>query len=125
MHTAQWMSSVFGPFLVILGLWVLFYSENISKIATSLKGNPSCFYLMAIVKLLIGLSVINTYNVWTMTLPVALTIFGWYMLLRGVMVLFVPQMAMKCWNHHAKNPKAWGFVHFVWGIILCYLAFWM
>ena len=37
MQNAMWLAAIFGPYLVIHGLWTIFYHDNMSKIWTSLS----------------------------------------------------------------------------------------
>ncbi|MGE0670634.1 MAG: hypothetical protein AB7H48_01725 [Parachlamydiales bacterium] len=125
MQNAMWLASIFGPLMVINGLWMLFYHDNISKIMTSIKNTPALFHCCAMINLLLGLAIVSQYNMWMMALPVFVTLLGWWLIIRGVMSLFVPQMMIKMMMGKGVNTKAWGVVTFVWGLLLCWLAFWM
>ena len=125
MQNALWLASIFGPFLAINGLWMLFYHENFSKIMTSIKNTPAIFHSGAMINLLIGLTILSQFNMWAMNLMVLVTVLGWCMVVRGVMALFVPQMFMKLIMGKSDKLKTWGVIHLVWGLLLCWLAFWM
>ncbi len=125
MQNAMWLASIFGPLMVINGLWMLFYHENISKIMTSVKNTPALFHSCAMINLLLGLAIVSQYNMWMMALPVFVTLLGWLLIIRGVMALFVPQMMLKMMIGKGANTKVWGFVTFIWGLLLCWLAFWI
>lgn len=124
MQNAMWLASIFGPFLMILGIWMLFYHDNMVKICASLKNTTCCLYVIAIINILIGLTVISQFNDWTMGLSILVTLFGWFILIRGLMGLFVPQVLMK-WAHDASWMKVKGIIPLVWGFGLCWFAFWM
>lgn len=125
MQNALWLASIFGPFLVINGLWMLFYHENMMKVMSSVKNTPAVFHCSAMICLLLGLTVLSQFNMWSMSLMVFVTLLGWALVARGVMALFVPQMLMKLTAAKADRIKTWGVIHFVWGLLLCWLAFWM
>lgn len=125
MQNALWLASIFGPFLVINGLWQVFYHENMMKVTTSMKNTPAAFHLCAMINLLLGLTVLSQFNMWSMSLMVFVTLLGWAFVVRGVMALFVPQMFMKIVFGKADRIKTLGTIHFVWGLLLCWLAFWM
>ncbi len=125
MQNALWLASIFGPFLVINGLWQLFYHENMMKVTTSMKNTPAVFHLCAMINLLLGLAVLSQFNMWAMSLMVFVTLLGWMFVVRGVMALFVPQMFIKIMCGKADRVKTMGVIHFVWGLLLCWLAFWM
>jgi hypothetical protein len=124
MHNAIWLASIFGPLMVINGLWMMFYHENVSKIFTSVKNTPALFHCCSMKNLLVGLTVVSLFNVWSMTLPVLVTLLGWWLIFRGVMALFIPQMMIKLMTGKGMNTKVWALLTFVWGILLSWLAFW-
>lgn len=124
MQNAMWLASVFGPFLMILGVWMLFYHDNMVKICASAKNTPCVIYVLALVNMLIGLTILSQFNVWMWGLSILLTLFGWFTLIRGIMGLFVPQVLLK-WAHDPSWMKVKGIVPLVWGFGLCWFAFWM
>jgi hypothetical protein len=124
MQNAIWLAAVFGPYLIIRGLWMLFYHENTGKIWTSIKNTPAVFHLGAVITLWLGLAVVNTYNIWMMNLTFFVTLLGWVMLVKGVFALFLPQVYFKTMMHSA-SIRVWGVIGIIWGLLLCWLAFWM
>ena len=125
MQNAVWLSSIFGPLLVILGLWMLAYGDNVVKVMASFKSTPSAFYLNGVVNLLIGLTIISQYNVWMWNVSVFLTLLGWGNLIRGILVFFIPQLLIKHTMTSHSFIKGVGIVPLVWGLILCWVAFFM
>jgi hypothetical protein len=124
MQNAMWLASIFGPLLIILGVWMLFYHDNMVKICASVKNTPSVLYVLSLINMLLGLTILTQFNVWVMGLSILVTLLGWFLLLRGIMALFVPQMLMK-WSHDPSWMKVKGIVPLVWGFGLCWFAYWM
>ena len=125
MQNAMWLASIFGPLLMIIGIWMLFYHENMVKVCTSCKNTPSVQYLWGVINMLIGLTILSQYNWWAWNLPLLITLLGWVTLIRGVMALFVPQLLMKFVMNEPGWVKIKGIIPLVWGFGLCWLAFWM
>jgi hypothetical protein len=125
MQNAMWLASIFGPLLMILGIWMLFYHENMVKVCTSCKNTPSVQYLMGIINMLIGLTILSQWNLWAWNLPLLVTLLGWVTLIRGVMALFLPHLLMKLATHDPGWLKIKGIIPLIWGFGLCWLAFWM
>lgn len=121
MDNSMWLASIFGPFLAIMGLWRLMHSDNLNKVITSFKTTPGLFYLMSAITLLIGLVVLNYYRSWHMSIPIILTLYGWLMVVRGVVGFFIPQALYKVMSHRTFL-KAWGIVPLVAGLLLCWHA---
>src|SRR3990172_5199247 len=95
MESAMMLARVFGPFMAILGLWVLLYSDNVSKIWNSMKNSPAALYASAALNLLVGLFIINEYNFWSMDIFFFVTLLGWVSFIRGVIGLFMPQLIVR------------------------------
>jgi hypothetical protein len=125
MQNAMWLASIFGPLLMIIGIWMLFYHANMVKVCTSCKNTPGVQYLMGVVDLLIGLTILSEYNIWSWTLPLLVTLLGWVMLIRGLMAFFVPQLLVNLSMNNPSWLKVKGTIPLIWGFGLCWLAFWM
>ncbi|MBS0615176.1 MAG: hypothetical protein JSR58_01320 [Verrucomicrobia bacterium] len=125
MQNAMWLASIFGPFLTIMGLWMLLYSENMTKVWNALKNAPASFYFGAVANLLIGLTILSQYDLWTSDVYVLVTLLGWVFLIRGIMGLFVPQMLVELTMGHKGFFKGMGIIPLVWGLALCWVAFFM
>lgn len=118
------VASVFGPLLLIIGIWMLFYCDNMAKVCTSCKNTPACQYMWGVMNMLFGLVVINMYNMWGWNLAALVSLLGWVMLIRGVLALFAPHMLMKMGTKDKGWCKVKGIIPLVWGFGLCWLAFW-
>ncbi|MES2345223.1 MAG: hypothetical protein V4494_04730 [Chlamydiota bacterium] len=123
MSHAAGLACIFGPFLTIMGLWMLLYVDNLTKVMASIKSSPGCFYILGMLNLLIGLTVISRYNIWTADLSVLVTLLGWVMFIRGILVFFVPQFIIKTTMTKQKTIQYTGIVPLVWGLLLSWLAF--
>jgi hypothetical protein len=123
MSHAVCLACIFGPYLVITGLWALLYVDNLAKVAGAIKSSPGCFYILGILNLLIGLTIISQYNVWTMNLSFLVTLLGWVMFLRGILIFFVPQFMLKTVMGKQKTMQYMGIIPLVWGLLLSWLAF--
>jgi hypothetical protein len=124
-NAAMWLASIFGPFLVILGLWMLLYCDQYHKVLSGIKGSAGLFYTNSVFNLLIGFTVLSQYDLWGWNLLVLVTLLGWVMVIRGVMGLFVPQLLMDVLMGKHGFAKILGIVPLVWGVFLSYVGFFM
>lgn len=125
MESAIMLARVFGPFLGILGLWMLLYGDNVVKIMTAMKNSPVALYTSAVFNLFIGLIIINMYNVWIWDVFFFVTLLGWVMFIRGVFGLFMPQAVVKVVMTKNNWMKTMGIIPFVWGLILTWSGYYM
>jgi hypothetical protein len=123
MQQAMWLASVFGPVLVIVGLWSVFYHSQAVKTMASLKTNPSAVFALVIINLIVGLSIINSYNEWAASASVFVSLLGWAFFFRGLLFLFAQQFMLK-YCSKSKVIYVRGTIGLVWGLILCWFAFW-
>lgn len=122
MH-AMWLGSVFGPFLVILGLWMLFCRSAVMKTETSFKGSPACLYIVSTVRLWVGLLIVNTCCMGPVQgLSLLLAILGWVLIIRAVLFFFVPKLTMKVLGN-AKWNASCSIITLIWGIAICWMSF--
>lgn len=125
MESAMMIAKVFGPFLGILGLWMLLYGDNVVKIMASTKNTPAALYASAVFNLLIGLFIINAYNVWVWDIFFFVTLLGWVMFLRAIIALFMPQVIVQSLMTKGTWMKTMGIIPFVWGLILTWAGYYM
>lgn len=125
MQNGMWLASVFGPCLMVVGLWMLCYRDNAAKVLASMKATPGVIYLFGLFNLLVGLIFLNTYHMWMPDLSILVTLFGWVALIRGLLVFFMPQLIFKKSMSTSGYLRGKGLVMLVWGFGLAYYAFWM
>ncbi len=125
MESAIMLAKVFGPLMAILGLWMLLYGDNVVKIMTAMKGSPVGLYTSAVFNLLIGLFIINSYNIWEWNVFFLVTLLGWVMFIRAIFTLFMPQVVVRCLMQKSSCMKIMGIIPFVWGLILTWAGFYM
>jgi len=124
MHHATLLASVFGPFMFVIGLWVLLRKHDVEKVWTSIKATPGLLYVGGVINLLIGFTVLAMYKEWSMHLAVLVTLFGYVQLLRGLSILFAHDWAMKMSTKIMKHRQCHlcGILPIVWGIALMCVA---
>ena len=117
------IASVFGPFMVILGAWMLVRSSQLIKVWASFKSHPASFFLLGVMNLLLGVCLVSQYNFWYWSKGLLVTLLGWLLTVRGLIALFFPDFFMKHTMTEPALAKVVGWVPFIWGLILCWLAF--
>lgn len=125
MDAAIKLAQVFGPYMGIIGLWMLLYGDNVVKIMAAKKASPIALYASAVFNLLLGLFIVVTYNVWVWNVFFLVTLLGWVLFIRGVVGLFMPQLIVKAMMTRTTWMKTMGIIPFVWGLILTWVGFYM
>ncbi len=122
-NAAMWLASILGPFMTIIGLWMLLYYDQLVKVLTGIKNSPALFYLSSVYNLLIGFTILSQYDLWGWNALVLVTLLGWAMVIRGVMGLFVPQLLMDFFMGKPQFTKIMGIIPLVWGLFLSWVGF--
>lgn len=123
MATPVGLAAIFGPILLIIGVWTLLYQENVKKMSESIKKTPAILYIGGVINLIIGLTVINISPQWELQLTVLVTLFGWFCFLRGLVIFFLPNLMTKVSKAQTNTFVFFGLLSVVWGLALCWLAY--
>ena len=122
MEISYLLASIFGPFFVIVAIWCLTYDKHVKKVLDSLKHAPALLLMGANINLLIGLVIVNLYSIWEWSLSLLVTLLGWVLIARGLLILFFPEGVIRL-----RKSTSWRFffcfISIVWGLALCYYAF--
>lgn len=128
MSTPLFIASIEGPILLIVGLSLLFYPDQWIKLLKEIQKNHFSLLIGMYMALIIGLLIVNTYNVWAWNLWLIITITGWSGLLKGAFYFLAPEkwikaaLSMKClrsvgWLYF------WSVVYVILGAALSYQAY--
>jgi hypothetical protein len=124
-NAAMWLASIFGPLLVIIGLWKLLYTDAFTKVLNSVKSSHGLMYYTSVIYLWVGFTVLSQYDMWEMDVLVLVTLLGWAMIVRGILGLFAPKMLLDMYLGHHGFAKVCGLIPLVWGVLLCWIGFFM
>ena len=83
---------VIGPFLVIVPAIVAVRMPNIGTILTAFFENPMLVWLVGAMLLFGGLLIIAHHQYWSGASAIMISLFGWFLALRGVVLLAAPQL---------------------------------
>ena len=123
MDHVLWLARILGPFMLIIGIWMLLRHDDLLRLWNYAKNNVGFMYLGAILNLLVGLTVLSTYSHWSWNLAVLLPIIGWISLIRGCLVLFACDWVMSRSERLIPFLKPLAIIPLFFGICLTYIAF--
>ena len=95
MLTSATIASIFGPILVFIGIWVLLYQENMKKVIESIRKTPAILFVIGVINLILGLTIITSFNVWKANFEILVTLLGWLFFIRGLFIFFLPNAILK------------------------------
>lgn len=126
MEKAQLIASVMGPIYVMVGLSILLYAGQWKKVIASWKNDHLQMMTLKLLGGILGLIVIQMYNVWEWNVWVLVTVTGWIMLAKSVFYFLLPGWFITGALDLAKNSAliyVGGLVCTVVGAVLSYYVY--
>jgi hypothetical protein len=83
---------VIGPYLVIVPAIVTVRAPHVGRILSDLFENEALVWIAGGLLLLCGLLIIAYHQFWSSPAAIAISLFGWFLALRGLVLLAAPQL---------------------------------
>ena len=101
-------------------LGAIFSANHYRRLVEDMFGNAGVTYLTGFMTAIIGSLIVNYHNTWAKNWTVLITIIGWLALLKGVLIMVVPQFV-----HSVSVPMftGWGLRIFPYAGVCLGLAF--
>jgi hypothetical protein len=121
------LSRLIGVAALILGAAMFRYQPPLlSAVELAAKDRAALFTLGA-GGVVAGLAIVLTHNVWRQGLcPLVVTVVGWFMLFRGVLLIFVPTdflLHLAAVSHFDQHPYLYAVGPLVLGVYLSWQGF--
>ena len=124
MTLSNFLAELWGISLVLLSLSLLIKEKYVKRLFAAVEEEATAF-CWGMTALIIGVAMVLSHNVWVQNWQVVITIFGWLSLIKGLSLLFFPELA-KEWVGKIKDkqwlPIALVVALFI-GLALTYLGF--
>ena len=102
MELSNFLANIFGLSIIAVSLSLLLYPKNIKKIFDSVQ-NETILFSTGIISFVIGTAMILSHNIWTYDWRVIVTLLGWVILIKGIIRLFLPELAIKMAQKMVNN----------------------
>jgi len=127
MILTYFLAQVMGAFCVVIGLFILTRRKVFVQVVHDVENNQPLIFALGVVSLVLGLLFLFTPNFWPYGfLAFVVTLIGWIVLIRGLVVIFLPQrylIAFIKWAHIEQLSWLYGLIVLVIGLYLCYGGF--
>ena len=117
---------IFGLTYLAIGLGMLvnprFYGEMLNKMIN----NEAVLFVTGLLVFVIGYFLVAYHNIWTGGWTIVITIFGWLALLKGLMMIVVPEQSIKLYRSikiSGGQVSIYGAIVFVLGVIFAYFGY--
>jgi predicted phage tail protein len=106
---------VLGPFLVIVPGIIVARLSEVAPLAAPFFANPALVFIMGALMVFGGICVIANHRIWRGLSAILISIFGWFVGLRGLALLLAPQ----AYEHLTEaSQDALPLVRLIFGLIL-------
>ncbi len=92
MELAFVVAKVFAIYLIVSGAFLVVKGKTLPVILKDFFAHPAVVYLTGVILVFIGSVMLIQYNVWSSSFKVAVTIFGWLALAKGLTYIFFPEL---------------------------------
>jgi uncharacterized membrane protein len=118
------IAQLFGLTFIIASASMALQKERIINIVEDLFRDKALLFIVGIINLMAGFLVVLSHNVWTGgILPAAVTLLGWLLALRGIVLMWIsPQVLKKLYRSFGLERRYYTFTAIVF-IIGLYFTF--
>ncbi len=120
------VAQVLAPVYVVMGLSILLYVKVWQKVLDKYQKDHLAMLPLMLMQLVLGLIVVQMYNVWEWNIWLIVTVSGWGMLVKGALYMLLPGTVLKdlmsC-KKHIGLMYLGGLVALVAGLGLGYYTF--
>lgn len=124
MQSVSFLAQLIGPCLLVVSIAMLARREAMIPLVENLMQNPPLLFVLGVIQLLSGLAIVLTQDVsGGETLPLVLTMIGWWLMVRAVLLMFLSQDAL--WAlFDAMELEKYYYASNAMGLVLgCYLTY--
>ena len=93
METANFLSAILGLFLVFIPLSLLMNPKKIKTLFSAMENDVTA-YTCGVVSFVLGSATVLLNNVWAYDWRTLITIFGWILIIRGLVLMFWQEGAL-------------------------------
>jgi len=86
---------VIGPFMVVVPSIVIYRAPGLGTMLTTLFQNEVLVWMMGALLFFCGLLIIALHQYWRSPAAVMISLFGWFLAIRGFILLAAPEMILR------------------------------
>lgn len=106
MEVTIFLAKVFGLYMTIMGVAILFRRKHVMLAIFALAKDRFAQLIAGTVALLVGLFLVNLHNAWYSYPAAIVSLIGWASVLKGVFYLFLPEAHLSK-VLHVLSERSW------------------
>ena len=105
MENSILLAKFIGPYIIVIGMGLLFNPKTYQKIMEDFFKNAALVYVTGLITFVAGLAIVMSHNLWGLDWRIIITLLGWNVLIKGVWLIISPDTSAKMAALFAKNNK--------------------
>lgn len=126
MDISLFIAKALGLYMTVISLIFFFRRKSFEGSFTKIAENPATETLAGTIALLIGTLLVVGHNIWSPDATIVITILGWIIFIKGIVLLTFPGFIKRLTNKFFKKriySIMWMIVVFVIGIYLLFYGY--
>lgn len=122
METSLYIAQLLSPILFFGGIAILAKREELRRSVEDYVGNSTFVFVTSLLAMLIGLNFVVQQRVWDDTWETVITLIGWLILTKAMIVMFMPNDVLRKVVRHFNRPENYVIKGVAWIVLGAYLA---
>lgn len=122
-HTTRLFARVLGPFLIVFPLTAALRASQMQTLLADFEANPLWPWVVGAYVLALGLVVVALHSSWGSPPAVIISVVGWLLVLRGVLLMAFPATFMTAANAVIGTGMVWRIGYIGLALVGIYLTF--
>lgn len=120
------LAKIIGWYLLLIGFIFLIRRKTMMSVVSDLIKNRPLVYIVCILELVAGLSLVSVHNLWSTGLEMVVSLVGWLMLFEALFYLLMPYRRIEKVVRQFNRPTWYissGVIAIIFGAYLVNFAF--
>jgi hypothetical protein len=117
-----WISKLLGPVILILSIRMITSPAGLNETTRRFLADGPLVLISGVLAVTAGLAIVNTHNVWTLSWPVIVTLFGWLLLLGGALRVAAPGMVDRVGGAMMERARMTRSLGLLWAALGAFLT---
>ena len=117
MENSILIAKLMGPVIAVAAIAMLKNPEDLVSMGQEFLKSRALIFVAGVLALLGGLAVVNFHNVWVADWPLLITLFGWAMVVAGVIRMALPDVIQSMGDAMLKQTQFVRLIALVWLVI--------
>ena len=122
MLLVNYLAQLWGFSLIVVSLAFLVNPKN-TKTIFRLAEDEKILFLVGIINVILGVALVLAYNIWASNWKTIITIIGWLVVIRGCLILFLPDFVKEMVEKVKRNTDWIPPVFVVCVLLGCFLVY--